>query len=63
MSQLSLTLHYAPTDVLLALSNGDLWCESPAGLAEFEQCIRAGDVFRAVTPLKPVKVDLDWAPV
>ena len=63
MSQLSLTLHYAPTDVLLALSNGDLWCESPAGLAEYEQSIRAGDAFLAVTPLKPVKVDLEWAPV
>jgi hypothetical protein len=62
MSQLSLTVHFAPADALRALK-GNRWCSSPAQADEFEQFIRDHVATQAVSPLKPLKVTLDWSPL
>lgn len=60
MSQLSLTLQYAPANELQMLGKDGCQCDSPAGLAAFEAAVRASPAYRAVTVLKPQKVMLLW---
>lgn len=63
MSQLSLTLHYAPTPALLALEPGTHACSSPDELAEFGKIILASPPYRAVAALQPLKTTLEWLPL
>lgn len=60
MSQLSLTLHYAPSAALRALGSGTQVCGSPDELAEFEKNIHASEPYRAVAALKPLETTLVW---
>ncbi|WP_395743123.1 hypothetical protein [Prosthecobacter sp.] len=60
MSQLSLTLEYAPTPELQALTQGTLQCSLPGDLAEFEKAVLASQPYRAVSGLKPQHTSLDW---
>lgn len=60
MSQFALTLHYAPEERLLALGNGDQWCESPAGAGDFRESILASEAYRAVVLLGPKSVEVEW---
>ncbi|HBJ83416.1 MAG TPA: hypothetical protein DDZ88_05980 [Verrucomicrobiales bacterium] len=60
MSQLSLTLQYAPVNELQMLGKDGCQCDSPAGLAAFESAVQASPAYRAVTALKPQKVVLLW---
>lgn len=62
MSQLSLTLHFAPAPdpALLALEPGTQQCSTPDELTAFEKTIRASPQFQLVAALKPLKVTLDW---
>ena len=62
MSQLSLTVHFAPTDVLRPIKV-DRWCMSPAEVVEFEDFIRSHAATHAVATLEPLKVTLDWSPI
>ncbi|MCX6849715.1 MAG: hypothetical protein NTY98_12410 [Verrucomicrobia bacterium] len=60
MSQLSLTLTYAPAPALLALEPGTFECNQPAELAEFEKSLRASQPFQTLAKLKPQKAALVW---
>jgi hypothetical protein len=62
MSQLSLTLHFAPAPgpALLALEPGTQQCSTPEQLAAFEKTILASPQYQLVAELKPLKVTLDW---
>lgn len=62
MSQLSLTLTYAPAPALLALEPGTFQCSQPAELPEFEKSIRASQPFQALAKLKPQQAALAWWP-
>lgn len=59
VSELSLTVHFVPTDNLRALK-GIRWCSSPIEADEFEQFIRSNAATQAVSTLKPLKVTLSW---
>ena len=63
MSQLSLTLHFAPTDALRELGIGNQWCPNPEAVAEFEQFVTASAAYRAVTAAPPNLVELRWSMV
>lgn len=60
MSELSLTLQYAPTDKLEALGRGRYECGSPEEIKDFESAVLASPVYRAVASLKPRVADLEW---
>lgn len=62
MSQLSLTLTYAPVPALLALEPGTCQCSQPADLPEFEKPIRASPPFQTLAKLKPQLTALAWWP-
>ena len=62
MSQLSLTLTYAPALALLALEPGTCQCSQPAELPEFEKNIRASQSLQAIAKLKPKQTALAWWP-
>jgi hypothetical protein len=63
MSQLSLTMHYAPTSDLRALGSGNRWCEDPTALSDFEAFIHESQPFRTAVRLRPARVSLNWGPV
>jgi len=63
MSQLSLTLQFPPSDALRALSSGNRWCHTPAGLGEFEAFIRGSEAYRVLEHLPPAKVAIGWGGV
>lgn len=63
MSQLSLTLHYAPSAELRDLEHGNEWCERPAGAADWETRMLGLPACRAVLAQRPERVELDWFPV
>lgn len=60
--QLSLTFKFAPTEALRAIEPGDKWCPGPLSQAVdyFEGFIRESAAYRAVSELKPVRVELDY---
>ena len=60
MSQLSLTLTYAPVPALTALEPGTFECNQPADLAEFVKFIRASQPFQTFAALKPQQTALEW---
>ncbi len=62
MSQLSLTLTYAPAPDLMALEPGTCQCSQPADLPEFEKSIRASQPFQTLAKLKPQQIALAWWP-
>lgn len=62
MSQLSLTLTYAPAPDLMALEPGTCECSQPADLPEFEKSIRASPPYQALAALKPRQTTLVWWP-
>jgi len=61
MSQLSLTVHFAPSVELEAFQDGDRWCSTPDGLEDFEAFICSGETFRSVGYARGVKVTLDYS--
>ena len=63
ISQLRLTAHYQPTDALMAIKEGNRWCEGKPELQVFEQFIRNSAAFAGVQGLLPVKVVSQWGPV
>jgi hypothetical protein len=60
MSQLSLTLIYAPSPDLLALEPGTFQCSQPAELPEFEKSLRASPHYQTLAALKPQQRTLVW---
>ena len=63
MSEMSLTLHYAPIPGLRALKHGVLQCSSPTELMDFEKRILASPPYHAVAGLTPQKTTLQWIPL
>jgi hypothetical protein len=62
MSQLSLTLTYAPAPALLALEPGNCQCSQPAELQQFGKSIRISTPFQTLVALKPQQRALAWWP-
>lgn len=60
MSQLSLTLTYAPAPDLLALEPGFCQCSLPTELTEFEHTILSSRAYQSVAALKPQQTTLMW---
>ncbi len=60
ISQLSLTLHFTPTNSLNTLGAGDRWCNLPSELDAFVAVIRKSKAYRAVVDLTPDHVSLAW---
>ena len=58
--QLSLTLHFAPSDSLRQLGDGNKWCDSPRALPEFRQFVESSAAFKALADAHPSRVDLDF---
>jgi hypothetical protein len=63
MSQLSLTLHFAPSDDLRALGSGNQWCTSPDGADELEAFIFGSPAYAVVAGVPPERVELQWGAV
>ena len=63
ISQLSLTLHYAPSDSLRSLESGNHWCGNPSEVAEFEMIVKDSQPFVALQLAKPERVELSWGNV
>jgi len=57
--QLSLVLHFAPSEQLSALEPGNRWCHSPEQLQEFETFVRGSAAYRAVVEAVPDRVELE----
>lgn len=60
MSELSLTLTYAPVPDLMALEPGTCQCSLPSELSEFEKSVRASQPFQTLAALKPQQTALAW---
>ena len=60
MSQLSLTLIYAPSPDLLALEPGTCQCSQPAELPEFKKTLLASRPYQTLAALKPQQRTLVW---
>ena len=60
MSQLSLTLRFAPSETLQALGRGSYWCGSPAESQGFESAVLASPAYHAAVGLKPRSAELEW---
>jgi hypothetical protein len=58
LTQLHLTLRFAPSDSLRALGSGNRWCSAPAGIDEFRDFIISSDALLGVRELKPRSVEL-----
>lgn len=60
MSELALTLNYAPAPALMALEPGTCQCSLPSELPEFEKSIQASPPYQALAALKPQQTSLLW---
>jgi len=51
-----------PTEALRAIESGNKWCPRPRSraVAYFEGFVRDSAAYRAVSVLKPVRVELDY---
>lgn len=58
--QLSLTYRFEPEEPLRDLGSGSQWCDSPAGLAEFEEFIRGADAFKSVAKRVDCTMSLEF---
>lgn len=58
--QLHLTYRYSPSSKLSALTEGKMWCHSPADLPDFRQFVRASSAVAAAADLTPVEVALHF---
>ena len=58
--QLSLTFHFAPTESLRRIEDGNRWCNSPNELAELKRFVESSAAFKAVADVKPLRVEMDF---
>lgn len=56
--QLHLTLHFAPTEALQQLKDGNKWCHSPDELPEFRRFVESSAPFNAIADVRPSRVEL-----
>lgn len=60
--QLSLTLHYDPTDVSEGLGSGNRWCSSPDEVEEFRTFVFEQPASTWALGASPQRVELDFQP-
>jgi hypothetical protein len=58
--QLSLTLTYAPTDILHGITAGNRWCAHLGELTEFKDYIKGADATRLIQRDTPITVELSF---
>jgi hypothetical protein len=63
ISQLNCTLQYKPTDALRSVGNGNRWCKSREGVANFRAFILASDAYLTTAALSSVKRTIRWSPI
>lgn len=56
--QLHLTFHFEPTDALRTLGEDNKWCESPAELPAFKECVAASSPFQLLADSKAPRAEL-----
>ncbi len=61
--QLRLTLHYAPTDELSELGEGDLWCFDLEDLDDFDVYISTSPPYLALAKTVPAEVVIEFGTV